>query len=157
MLKKILSPQTCAECRVCCVFDSNDIWEIPVISAELKSKLSNKAEFVERDGVCTFAMPFKEGEELVSCPMLTEGGCALGDDKPFDCKVWPFRVMRLDKSTVGITVSPVCEHISSLPLSRLSEFLQEGLAEEMFDKARLCPEIIKPYQDGYPILRIKNM
>ena len=88
MLKKILSPQTCAKCRVCCVFDRSDIWEIPVISDELKSKLSGKAEFVERDGVCTFAMPFKDGEELVSCPMLTGSGCALGDDKPFDCKVW---------------------------------------------------------------------
>ncbi|MFR2154515.1 MAG: hypothetical protein ACLS48_07625 [[Eubacterium] siraeum] len=41
MLTEILSREACAKCRVCCVFDKDDIWEIPCYSAET-------AEYIKR-------------------------------------------------------------------------------------------------------------
>ena len=41
MLKKILSPLSCAQCRVCCVFDRDDCWEMPLVYPEL-AELINK-------------------------------------------------------------------------------------------------------------------
>ena len=92
--------------------------------------------------------------------MLTEKGCALGDNKPFDCRVWPFRVNRISENLLGITVSPVCETVSALPVSKLSAFIskryneQGSLADIMLDYAKKHPYIIKPYIDGYPVLKI---
>ncbi len=83
-----------------------------------------------------------------------------GDKKPFDCRVWPFRVNRIADSILGITVSPVCETVSALPLSKLSAFLNEkhdesgSLADIMLDYAKKHPYIIKPYIDDYPVLKI---
>ena len=39
MLRNILSPETCAKCRICCIFDKYDVWETPVVSAELYEKI----------------------------------------------------------------------------------------------------------------------
>ena len=99
MLTEILSREACAKCRVCCVFDKDDIWEIPVISPEtaeyIKKNIDENAELEPYEDGYRFVMHFKDGDELTYCPMLTENGCALGDNKPFDCRVWPFRVNRI--------------------------------------------------------------
>lgn len=164
MLTEILSREACAKCRVCCVFDKDDIWEIPVISPEtaeyIKKNIDENAELEPYEDGYRFVMQFKDGDELTYCPMLTEKGCALGDNKPFDCRVWPFRVNRISENLLGITVSPVCETVSALPVSKLSTFInkryneQGSLADIMLDYAKKHPYIIKPYIDGYPVLKI---
>ncbi len=156
MLKSILSPSDCAKCRICCEFDRNDIWEMPTVSDELKECILEKNTGTEFDGH-TFRADFKEGEELVRCPMLTENGCGLGEDKPFDCKIWPFRIMQINEHLLGITVSPVCPKVFSLPLDRLYALLDgEGLADKIFEYADSHRYIIKPYIADYPILMLKN-
>ena len=39
MLKKILSGESCANCRLCCVFDRYDVWETPVFTEDIKNKI----------------------------------------------------------------------------------------------------------------------
>lgn len=153
MLKKLLDPASCGECRVCCGFVESDKWEIPLVFGELKEYIKQRYPWrlVPRGNEYVFDMEFK-GSEVVFCPALTETGCALGDEKPFDCRIWPFRVNDLNGKRV-ITVSPVCKTVSALPLSRLSEFVSEnGFADMVFEQARLHPDIVKPYINGYPIL-----
>lgn len=166
MLKNILEPSSCAKCRVCCVFDRDDIWEIPLVSAELlmyiKEKVNPDIEFEKFGSEYRFVMPFEEGKELSYCPMLTETGCVLKDNKPFDCRVWPFRVNRISDNLCAITVSPVCESVSSLPLNKLRDFLfddrkGESLADTMFSYVKTSPDNIKPYIENYPILAIREM
>lgn len=164
MLTKILSREACAGCRVCCGFDRDDVWEIPVISPETAAyiidNIDKNAELEPFQDGYRFVMHFTDGEELSYCPMLTDKGCILGDKKPFDCRVWPFRVNRISDGILGITVSPVCETVSALPLSKLSAFLNEkydkrgSLADIMLDYAKKHPYIIKPYIDDYPVLKI---
>ena len=54
MLKKLLSREECAKCRICCCFDSSDIWEAPVIDSEKSQQITkdfrSDQEFVEKDG-----------------------------------------------------------------------------------------------------------
>ncbi len=166
MLKKILSPKSCADCRVCCVFDREDIWEIPLLSEELisyiKENLNSDIKYEKQGDEYRLLMSFDDGEELSYCPVLTETGCALGDKKPFDCSVWPFRVNRISDNLCGITVSPVCECVSSVSLKKLSDFLfdnseGESLADVMFSYVKKHPGNIKPYIEKYPILAIKEM
>jgi Fe-S-cluster containining protein len=156
MLKKILSPEKCGKCRVCCGFDESDKWEIPLVFADLKDYVEKNYDIklVPRGQEFVFDMKFN-GEELVYCPMVGENGCVLGDRKPFDCRIWPFRVNELNGKRV-ITVSPVCEEVSALTLKTLSEFLNgDGFAEMLFHEADLHPDMVKPYIKGYPILAVE--
>ena len=158
MLKKILSGESCAKCRVCCVFDKSDQWEIPLISRELADYLEKnvKTGYTLKPYKNSFVFDMKyDGDGLSRCPMLTEKGCLLGDSKPFDCRIWPFRVMKLDE-LLAITVSPVCDSVSSLPLKKLCEFLSGGMGDTIFKAAEEYPDMIKDYIDGYPILAVKR-
>lgn len=154
MLRKILSPESCAECRLCCVFDSSDIWEIPVFSSETAGIIREAlpdTEFIRHGGGYILKTEKLAGNELFTCPALTDKGCMLGDSKPFDCRIWPFRIMEIGGRR-AITVASLCSEIYNRPLSQLVEFLRDGLADEIFSYAAENPEIVKPYDSGYPVL-----
>ncbi len=157
MLKKILNPASCGKCRVCCGFDEGDKWEIPLVFDELKLWLGQNRPDVKltpRGNEHVFEMSFN-GEAVVFCPMLTDTGCVLGDNKPFDCRIWPFRVNSFEGRNV-ITVSPVCGTVSELPIKSLTEFVQGEFAQLLFDTARQHPDMVKPYISGYPIIAVED-
>lgn len=156
MLKEILSPQTCAQCKVCCMFDKDDCWEMPLLTPDLTEKIKREYPNVnlKKTGVCSvFESNFGE-DGLTSCPMLTELGCALGESKPFDCRIWPFRVMKKENLLL-LTLSPVCEAVSKLTVSEISAFA-EKLSEMVFEEAKRNPEMIKPYIENYPIFSVRE-
>ena len=154
MLKEILSGEACAQCRLCCIFDRYDVWETPVFTAELCERIREArpgTEFVTKDGGYIFRVGELRGDELFSCPALTETGCMLGDDKPFDCRIWPYRIMEVGGRR-AITLASICDELYHRPLSQLVDFLKAGLADRIFAYADLHPEIVKPYYEGYPVL-----
>lgn len=157
MLKEILSQEECGKCRVCCGFTEDDVWEIPLIFKENRSKVEELLgeKLISRGEEFVFDMKF-DGD-ISYCPALSDRGCTLGDLKPFDCAVWPFRVNLLNGLHV-ITVSPVCGAVSSLPVKTLSDFINKnGFAEKLFAEAERHPDMVKPYINGYPILRVDNV
>ncbi|MGN0603522.1 MAG: YkgJ family cysteine cluster protein [Oscillospiraceae bacterium] len=155
MLKNILSKESCAQCQLCCIFDKYDIWETPVVSDELYEKIKNEypeTEFIEKNEGGRILKCIPDGE-LFNCPMLDKSsGCRLGDEKPFDCRIWPYRIMEFGGKRV-ITIASICPEMYKKPLSELVAELEEnGLAEKIWNEANRHPEIVKPYQKGYPIL-----
>ena len=163
MLKNILSPQSCAKCRICCIFDKYDVWETPVISDELYEKLKETRpdlKFVSKGGsgayIFNMESTWDEKEELFRCPALDpQKGCTLGELKPFDCKIWPYRIMELGDRRV-ITIASICPEMYSKPLNKLVEELETGLADVIFAEADKNPAIIKPYEQGYPVLAVQK-
>ena len=127
MLKKILSRTTCAACQLCCQFDASDIWELPVLPKE------------------TVAAIQKYRDENLGCGLLEQ-------DKPFDCKVWPFRLMRTANGTVCISISDLCTGVQLHEVEQLQAFLREGLAETMFTYAKAHPDHIHEWHDGYRVI-----
>ncbi len=159
MLKNILKGEDCASCRICCVFDKYDLWETPVLEESLKDKASEKfpdTAFVQKGDGWLFRMEESE-DGLYYCPMLDpKSGCMLGDDKPFDCRIWPYRVMELGGCRV-ISIASICPTMYVKPLSELcGELEKNGLAEKIFAYADSHPHIVKPYESGYPILLAKK-
>lgn len=157
MLKSILKSEVCRKCQVCCGFDESDKWEIPLIFSENKAAVEQmtNAQLAKRGNEYVFDMQF-DGDKVIFCPALGENGCTLGDLKPFDCMIWPFRVNKLGDMNV-ITLSPVCESVSALPLNVLSDFVnKDGFAEKLFSQAEKHPDMIKPYIEGYPILAVEK-
>jgi Fe-S-cluster containining protein len=92
--------------------------------------------------------------ELFYCPFLDrEKGCKLGDEKPFECGIWPFRVLKFRNAFV-IAVSPLCKAVFDMPLSELTEFVRNELLKPITEYVRLCPEIVKEYDMSYVILSV---
>lgn len=154
MLKKILDKRTCAECKLCCIFDRYDIWETPVFDEDTRKKLESlkNAEFIKKDGGYIFKAEKFDDEGLFTCPALDKKtGCILGDEKPFDCRIWPYRIMKIGDKRV-ITIASICDSMYNKPLSELVEFLKGGLADTIFRYADTHPEIVKPYDNSYPVL-----
>ncbi len=152
MLKQILSAESCARCRYCCIFTKEDIWEIPFITSELKQYISDN---IMRD--CTF-VPYRDGHVFkmdfmpdgnAYCPMLVGKGCILGDEKPFDCKIWPFRVMRKKNGKLVLALSTDCPSVATIPSKDLNNFLNSGFADMVFNEAEKNPAIIKDYVNTY--------
>lgn len=157
MLTEILTRESCAKCRVCCVFDRDDCWEMPLIKPELAERLAKEYPEVQlrQTGRCSVFTPRFDSKGLCTCPMLTEKGCALGDEKPFDCRIWPFRVMRRGDLLL-LTLSPVCETVSNRTVSEISRFA-EKFSSAVFKEAEENPEMIKNYVEGYPIFAVREL
>lgn len=154
MLSKLLSKEECAKCRICCSFDSTDLWETPVVSAKLRDRILDdypEMRFVEKGESYLFRMDKEPDEDLYYCSVLDrKKGCVLGDEKPFDCRIWPFRVMEFNGQWV-ITLSPVCPVMIKKPLDEVSALAKE-LAPIIFAEADKNPDIVKKYLPNYPIL-----
>lgn len=157
MLSKILSREECSKCKICCEFDDNDLWETPIIfndSIQSVLKINPSQEFSELklNGNKYKVLKLEKEENIYPCTMLDRSkGCKLGsENKPFDCKIWPLRVMKKDGKTV-IALSPVCPVVATKPLDEVM-CLANDLKDEIFSQAKLHPEIVKDYIDGYKVL-----
>lgn len=157
-LTPVLTSEDCGKCRWCCRFTAEDIWEAPLISARCKTALEQilHSEVNLTDGKHGRIFEPRYNEKgLCDCPALGEDGCVLGEERPDDCKVWPFRVMLFGDRRV-ITVSPECPEINRRALAELSAFVTGGFAERLFGLARDNPQMIKPYIYDYPILACEH-
>lgn len=158
MIKKILKGSSCAECRMCCIFDRYDIWETPLFDSDTMDavlKFAPDAKFHKKGNGFVLDAGEIAGEDIFSCPALTDKGCALGDAKPFDCRIWPFRIMKKDGVRV-IAVSSLCENVYGQPHQALTDFLGEGLAEKIFGYADEFPEAVHEFYDNYTVLISEN-
>jgi Fe-S-cluster containining protein len=157
LLDGLISPDDCEKCRLCCWFSRYEVWETPAIDDKLRALIEDKfpdTRFISKDGYSLFVLnPKADKPEFFDCPMLCETGCKLGDEKPFECAVWPFRIMNFGGRYV-ISVSSLCKPMMNRPLGEMLEKLSDGLEERMKNYVRENPLMIKNYSDGYPIIKI---
>jgi hypothetical protein len=123
MIHNILSLEQCKDCKGCCYFDNEDKWEIPSkVTATLK-------------------------DDLFICDELTENGCRLGENKPAECAMYPFRVMQLGDYKV-IAVCKYCKPVMDLSMARLVEFVENNYEDF------LNTGIVKDYDNEYVIIKL---
>ena len=168
MLSSILSRSACANCKFCCSFRRQSLWETPLFSLEVVEKLNQPNEYgimgefaaaETPQGPCAGRLILEDKyrtddpEEEVPCTFLDpQKGCILkGEDKPFDCSIWPLRVMRKEGELV-IALTPTCPAIGVAPSSKLSELVKSGLGEKILEYAQVHPYIVKEYREGFPVL-----
>ncbi|MDR0904013.1 MAG: YkgJ family cysteine cluster protein [Ruminococcus sp.] len=163
IIDSLITSEDCANCRLCCWFTRYDIWETPVINDDLRGIISKRypeTKFVSREsGGSLFVMTespqtdpkYRYQPERYNCPMLDENGCKLSNEKPFECQIWPFRIMSQEGKLL-ISLSLLCKPILENSFSSIIGLLENWLAEVITEYAKLHPSIIKEYTDGYPIL-----
>ena len=159
MLSKILTANDCATCRNCCVFHEKSRWETPVVSENIASMIKEKLH--KEDCVVSYRDSFvlasverdvklEEGQEPYRCVALDENsGCTLsGDEKPFDCGLWPLRVMEKDNK-IFVMIAKGCHSVDDTFIENVNTLLAEGLKERILLEMSKNPDIIKKYADGY--------
>lgn len=159
MLSEILSPKTCAKCKFCCSFRRKSLWETPLFSDEAIQKLSQPneygiiANFKDRQTPLENFYKTSDPEEEVPSPFLDPSqGCTLkGEDKPFDCSIWPLRIMDKGGKLV-ITLTPTCPSIGATPNEKLLKLVASGLGEKIFEYAQKNPYIIKGYKEDFRVI-----
>lgn len=188
MLSKVLSKNTCADCKFCCSFRRCSLWETPLFSKETMDKLeklneyNRKADFDKKiltvakneSGNAVNAAGEKEyeygqmkleykyktddSEEEAACEFLDpHKGCVLSpEDKPFDCKIWPLRIMKKDDKVV-IAFTPTCPVLGKVPSEDMKKLVNDGLGQTIYEYAKEHPYIIKEYKEGFPILMEREL
>ncbi len=158
MLSRVLSKQSCAACKFCCSFRRQSLWETPLFPPEVVEKLSKPNEYGVvgefRNGqIVLGGYRTDDPEEEVPCTFLDpHKGCILkAEDKPFDCSIWPLRVMNKGGELV-IALTPTCPTIGATPRSELVELVKNGLGAKIFEYVKTHPYIIKEYREGFPII-----
>ena len=172
MLSSLLTKKQCAACKFCCSFRRQSLWETPLFPPEVVEKLSQPNEYGVVGEFRTVDDPQKscagslvlennyrtaDPEEEVPCTFLDpERGCILKpEDKPFDCSIWPLRIMRKDGELV-IALTPTCPSIGAVPSQALVNLVKNGLGDKIFEYAKKHPYIIKNYREGFPIILIRT-
>ncbi|MBO7356669.1 MAG: hypothetical protein J6U50_08550 [Lachnospiraceae bacterium] len=166
MLHKLLDAHTCAECRFCCSFRRQSLWELPELTPDFAEKHVRDVNgdridyiFMEKNGVryavtdLTGRYVSDDENEEVKCPFLDENtGCVLSDDKPFDCMIWPLRVVRKPDGGTAIAIASTCPGMDKVPDEKILELLEEGLAGRIYECASEHPGMIKECTEEYRIL-----
>ena len=158
MLSSILSKTTCAACKFCCSFRRQSLWETPLFPPGVAEKLSKPNEYGVvgefRDGqIILGGYRTDDSEEEVPCTFLDpQKGCILkAEDKPFDCSIWPLRIMDKGGKLV-IALTPTCPAIGAVPNQALIDLVKNDLGEHIFEYAKTHPYIIKEYREGFPVV-----
>ncbi|MBR6382620.1 MAG: hypothetical protein IKS56_01400 [Lachnospiraceae bacterium] len=164
MLGGILKKETCAACRFCCSFRRTSLWEAPVFTYENMLVLkddpffdgSDLTVYLEDYTYAKYDLSDKyktdDPNEEVPCPYLGEKGCTLSErEKPWDCKIWPLRVMNKDGEIV-VALTPTCPSINRLDFETVKEFVDTNLKKDIIEYANNHPYLIKEYRSDYPII-----
>jgi len=158
MLSRVLSKQSCAACKFCCSFRRQSLWETPLFPPEVVEKLSKPNEYGVvgefHDGqIVLGGYRTDDPEEEVPCTFLDpERGCILKpEDKPFDCSIWPLRIMDKGGKLV-IALTPTCPAIGATPDKALVDLVKNGLGEQIFEYAKTHPYIVKEYRESFPVV-----
>lgn len=155
MLSKLLSKTDCALCKYCCEFDKDDAWEFPLFNEtevkELRFLFPDVGFESLENGYYSVIL---SSEPLMVCPFLSrEKGCLLPEElKPFDCKIWPLRVMRKEKTAV-LVLEPYCNIINRYSIEELRQFaIESGITERAKEYALNESPKLKEYRDEFEIV-----
>ncbi len=158
MLEEILSPKDCARCGFCCSFRRQSLNLTPNFAKETIDEIKKRypeARFKERpDGAVTIDIDdcyrTDDSNEEALCP-FNRKGCILPDDlKPFDCKLWPFRLMKKEDSLL-LALVPSCPHIKKDDPA-VFEKTASAVAKAAKEYAKDHPEIIIDHRPDYEVV-----
>ena len=161
MLSKVLKKEVCAECRFCCSFRRQSLWELPGLSTEFMEKYKTGSDgspinYIvsgEGRGVTDLRNGYQTDDpnEEVPCPFLDkQKGCILpASDKPFDCSAWPLRLMRMEDGSLKVCLTPTCPAMNQVSVDILKVETSSSWHTLMENYAKDHPYIIMDYKEGY--------
>ena len=158
MLTRIFTPDSCAECRLCCNFHRRTAWETPALEPQDVQRLRERGVPLTRhaSGADTIALPFRtdDPEEVALCPLLDPArGCTLPrEERPFECRIWPLRLMRDDAGTLLIGCYDACPALTPPVREKLHAHARGELLPALLRFAEHNPAAIRPLDPAYCVV-----
>lgn len=158
MLKDVLSPGDCAKCGFCCSFRRQSLHLTPLFARETVDeirRLHPEARFKTLpNGAVTIDIDDQyrtdDSEEEAPCPFNKKGCILPGHLKPFDCKLWPFRLMKRGDG-LALALVPTCPWIEKGDTAKFKA-TASTVAKEAMDYAKGHPEIVIEYRADYQVV-----
>lgn len=154
MLEELISREDCANCKICCKFEPDELIDAPTFTKEqmqyIKCNINKNLKFTEIDNI--YKIELIKCKSKYKCPLLSEKGCMLPNKyRPFDCESWPFYVMKKDEKCV-ITKSNDCPVFANIDNKKLTDFIENNFLEIAKKVAKEHPSMITEYNRGLDIL-----
>ena len=152
-MNKFKFSEMCFSCRECCRFLKSQQYFAPVFTEEeykkLKSMHKNLPRFKRHIGSKNVYQVILKKSKLYPkeyvCPFLDEKkhSYKIYNNRPFDCKIWPFIVMKKGKRTVISYFSgDYCDIVDSLPRKIFNSY-KKSVVE--FITSKKCLRTIKTH------------
>ena len=159
MLNELISREDCANCKICCKFEPDELIDAPVFNKDqmeyIKNNINSEIKFNEKNGL--YQIELIKYKNKYKCPLLTDKGCLLPNEyRPFDCESWPFYVMRNDKEFL-ITKSNDCPVFNKVNDDVLIDYIKREFLEIAKDIATNYPELVTEYNRNLKILYTFNL
>ena len=154
MLNELISREDCANCRICCKFEPDELIDAPVFNekqvAYVKENIDGNIEFEEKNGL--YQIKLVAYENKYKCPLLSDKGCVLPNEyRTFDCESWPFYLMKKDNKFV-ITKSDDCSIFQKLDNEVLIKYIEKKFLSIAKQVAKENPELATDYNRDLAIL-----
>lgn len=159
MLTHIFTPTSCAHCRLCCNFRPQSAWETPFLEPALAEKLEEQGIplCTRAAGSRSIALHFHTDspDAVCNCPLLNPAsGCTLPrSERPFECRVWPLRLMHDATGTLCIGCYTACPALADSSTRRkLVSYATGELLPTLLGYAQKFPQSIRPLDSGYTLI-----
>ncbi len=154
MLNELISREDCANCKICCKFEPDELIDAPVFNKEqmeyIKNNINSEIKFNDKNGM--YQIELVRYENKYKCPLLSNKGCVLPNKyRPFDCESWPFYVMKNEKEFL-ITKSNDCPVFNKIKDEVLVEYIEREFLPIAKEIAANSPELVTDYNRNLKIL-----
>ncbi len=151
MIGAILRRDICAQCKVCCKYTDNDVWDAPGFT---QAELTRATKFIDntiyKDHGLFFLKMAKDRNGEYVCPLLSNTGCLLGDNKPFKCAIWPLYVVTYSEK-LALVLSNECPTVSQLQNQDIIEQLGETISH-IYKVIQAFPELVEPFRPQFRVI-----
>lgn len=153
MIESLIAIDQCSRCKICCIYDNDDLWDAPSFSKQewkaIPQKAREKVSFTVGNKLW-YPELIQIGISEFACPFLGENGCTLLSNKPFKCALWPLYVVETIHGN-AVVYSNVCPNIT-----RSEEVIRETLGTHFFERLRSIvaynPEFIEPMREHFSLV-----
>ena len=154
MLNELISREDCANCRICCKFEEDELIDAPTFTKEqvdyIKKNIDKNIKFTKNGNI--YQIKLIKYLSKYKCPLLSDTGCILPNKyRPFDCESWPFYVMKKDNTYV-ITKSNDCPIFKKIDNKILIKYIEDKFLSLAIEIAKDHPDMVTNYNRDLDIL-----
>jgi hypothetical protein len=161
LLNGIVTTADCMCCKMCCIFHDDDKIDAPLFTEAQRDEVSEseygvKVTFSERDNNMWQVDLIDRGDGSYVCPLLEQQyhTCNAREVDCFDCRTWPFYVMRKVDGQTVLTVSLDCPVVGPrLQSPGVQTQISQNLIPYMIRYASQNPGVVAEFRPETTVLQ----
>lgn len=164
LLDGIVTTADCMGCRLCCYFHDDDKVDAPLFTEAQRDQVQaapygDGVTFSEKNGMWQVDL-VDRGDESYVCPLLDQEthACNAREVDCFDCRTWPFYVMRKKNNQTVLTLSPDCPVAAPrINAPEVQQHIAQTVLPYMIARATDNPNMIAEFRPEIIIVAPANL